>query len=141
MARQSSLEIDWFLLSLLRQLSMPVAIAEGDQPAPAWLAEALRVFSQPEHLAEGAAGLSRLSGYCPEHVNRVVRRCYGKRTTDLVNDLRLEFASSRLRLTDEPIASIAAAAGLSNLGYFYKIFGRRFGMTPRAYRMSYAAAV
>jgi transcriptional regulator GlxA family with amidase domain len=64
----------------------------------------------------------------------VIRRCTGNTATDLVCGLRLDRAAADLRLSDAPVATIASAVGLPNLGYFYHCFHARFGTTPDRYR-------
>ena len=46
-----------------------------------------------------------------------------------------EWAASALRMENRPIAEIAAACGLGNLGHFYALFHHAFAMTPRDYRL------
>ena len=50
--------------------------------------------------------------------------------------IRLDEVKRRLRLTDEPIASITAACGWSNPTPPKALFRRRFGMSMREYRKS-----
>ena len=50
--------------------------------------------------------------------------------------IRLDEVKRRLRLTDEPIASITAACGWSNPAPPKALFRRRFGMSMRDYRKS-----
>ncbi len=138
-AAQSRLQLDCFLLDLLR------AIAAPSEPAPSampeWLRAALAAFADPAHFAEGTAALARLADRCPEHLNRVVRRHFNKTTTDLVNELRLDHAGKQLQMSGRPILQIATDCGLSNLGYFYRLFHERFGLTPRQFRLRKHAVV
>jgi transcriptional regulator GlxA family with amidase domain len=48
--------------------------------------------------------------------------------------IRLDEVKRRLRLTDEPIASITAACGWTNPTPPKTLFRRRFGMSMRDYR-------
>jgi AraC family cel operon transcriptional repressor len=105
----SRLELEWFLMNLLQMLAGEDAARAGASDAtPPWLRHALvRFAGEPERLQGGAAELARLTGRCPEHVNRVVRKHLGKTTTDLVNDVRLDFAARQLQMTGESILNIA----------------------------------
>ncbi|MGH2559654.1 MAG: helix-turn-helix domain-containing protein, partial [Thermomicrobiales bacterium] len=58
-----------------------------------------------------------------------------------VNDLRLERAALLLRTTTQEITEIAAECGFDSLSYFYRLFGRRFGASPRAFRVHARRAV
>lgn len=137
----SRLELDYFLLRVLRMIRAPAVLMAPQQIAPDWLTTALRSFATPDDLRGGAARLSRLAHHSPEHLNRVVRRCYGKTTTDLINDVRLDRAARDLRMTGTEIVDIAVDCGLSNLGHFYKLFNAKFGMTPRRYRLTARATM
>ena len=132
----SRLEFDAFVLSLLRMIQPSHARSGSrNQPEPQWLTAALAFFREPAHFPLGPAELSRLCDRSPEHLSRVVRKCYGKTPTDLVNDIRLDFASRQLRMTSRPIVDLALDCGISNLAYFYRLFRRRFATTPRQFRL------
>jgi AraC family cel operon transcriptional repressor len=134
---QTLLRLEHFLLELLEIIETAVR-GTGDAGAatesPHWLRAALAEFGQPEHLSGGVRELARLAGRGPEHLNRVVRRCMGFTTTELVNRLRLEHAARELSMTVHPIPQIALESGFENLSYFYRLFARRYGRTPRRFR-------
>ena len=54
---------------------------------------------------------------------------------------RLDAAAARLRILDSPcsITGIALECGISDLSYFSRAFRRRFGVSARAYRLSFGA--
>ena len=78
--------------------------------------------------------LARLSGKSPEHLSRSFRTHLGSTPTDWLNRLRLERAALRLSHTNESILAISLDLGFEHLGYFYRLFKRRYGLAPRAYR-------
>ena len=51
-----------------------------------------------------------------------------------VQDVRLSEAKQRLLTTDDSIEDIAEAVGYENKGYFYKIFTKKYGITPAKMR-------
>lgn len=51
-----------------------------------------------------------------------------------LNDVRLAKASELLVSSNRPISEIAFATGFRDSNYLAKLFTRRFGMSPRAYR-------
>jgi len=132
MTHQRRLDLDWFLLTLLR-LVQPTEPPHTDWPD--WLASAARQIDGAEVLLDGAPALADIAGKSIEHVNRVVRRHLGKTTTQWINEHRLDHAARQLRMSQRSIVDIAATSGFSNLGHFYKRFANRFGMTPRRYRL------
>lgn len=133
------LDLDSFLLDLARMLT---ATPGGARAAglPAWLGGALEAFTEPQHLRGGVPALARLCGRSREHVNRVVRATQGRRATDLVNAVRLDWVATRLHATDEPLRDLAAACGLPNLAHFHRLFRTAFGVTPAAWRRSVRSA-
>lgn len=130
---QTRLRLEAFLAGLLLCVERA-----GNAPAhghlPEWLRGALRDFARPEHFGGGVPELARLAGRTQEHVSRVVRKHLDCTTTDLVNDLRLEYAARELGMSGRPILEIALDAGFENLSYFYRLFTRRFGATPKQHR-------
>lgn len=146
MARQSRLDLECFLLRLFQMLRDATPAAGHADPAadparsgagtPDWLAQTITRFTQRPELHGGAWDLAALAGCSVAHLNRVVRHHYGLTTTGLINQIRLEHAARGLRMSPEPIARIALRCGYQNLGYFYRCFTRRFGKTPRHYRLA-----
>lgn len=136
LARDDTRAIDFecFLLDVARMTSQPAGRDEW-HGLPDWLRDALTVFMDPRNLAGGTARLAALCDRSQEHVNRVVRACQQRTTTDLINELRLEWAASELRLSDRSITDIAMTCGLEHLGHFYRLFHGRFRVTPRHYRI------
>jgi AraC family cel operon transcriptional repressor len=131
---QEPLEVDAFLLDLLWIVRRQ---GESSRPGiPSWLSGAMERFSRLEDLSIGPAGLARVAGKSPEHLNRTFRELFGVTTTQYIHEVRLNRASRLLRLTDKPISSIALDCGYENLGYFYRRFVRKFGLAPRKYRLS-----
>lgn len=134
---QTMLRLEHFLLEILSMVEAAAPSASSDGAAiglPDWLRAALAQFGQPNHLAGGVKELARLAGRGPEHLNRVARRCMGLTTTDLVNRLRLDHAARELAMSARPILQIALESGFENLSYFYRLFVRRYGQTPRRFR-------
>jgi AraC family cel operon transcriptional repressor len=55
--------------------------------------------------------------------------------TKLILARKLGRAARQWRMTDRPILDVAMDCGLGNLAYFYRLFQRRYGLTPRHYRL------
>jgi len=130
---ESRVALHRFMLNLLDMVSRKIA-RRAQHPPPGWLLAALQRFERPEMLRAGIRGLVRQTGRTPEHVNRVIRRCYGKTTTQLINDMRLSHAIRELRLSDRSVGDIAVDCGLGNGTSFYRLFQARYGTTPRRFR-------
>jgi AraC-like DNA-binding protein len=81
-----------------------------------------------------AAGLSRA------HFSREFRRAFGDSPHGYLLTRRLERAAALLRTTDNSVAQICAAVGLTSVGSFTTSFKRMFGVSPTAYRARHLPA-
>lgn len=125
--------IDRFLLNLSHDLIVHPGIPQQAN-VPEWLKRACLEIQKPANLADGTAAFVKLSGRCPEHVARATRQFLGKTPTDVVNLARLNHAARQLTLSDRKIADINFECGFESLTHFYKLFRKRFGLTPLKYR-------
>jgi AraC family cel operon transcriptional repressor len=125
--------LDGFLMELARM--RPVTVRAGGEPVPEWLLRARREIARPEHFAGGTPAFARLAGRTPSHVARAAGRWLGASPTDIVNAARLEHSARQLAETTRPILDIMLDCGLNNLSHFYALFRRRFGLSPRRYRL------
>lgn len=127
-------ETERFLLNLLHAAGVagtPVAAA----PAPAWMSAALDAMDNPGELQRGPARFAQLAGCTPAHLARTVRAVHGVTPTALLNARRLDRAAVELQFTARPIVEIALELGFDGLSHFYRLFRRRFGTTPRDFRL------
>jgi quercetin dioxygenase-like cupin family protein len=133
--RKSSFYLDHLLLFIFRLL-LDNDNVSADQKIPAWLNQAIRGFSTPVLFKQGVRGFADLAERNIDHVNRTVQRVLHKTLTDLVTELRMNFASKQLSITNTPIKTICNDCGFTNLGHFYKTFKQVYEQTPSAYRKS-----
>jgi AraC-like DNA-binding protein len=87
------------------------------------------------------AALARAAKLSPAHFSREFRKAFGVSPHQYVLERRLERAASLLRSTDRSVADICFGVGWTSVGSFTTRFGRRFGMTPTAYRAAHPPAV
>ena len=69
-------------------------------------------------------------------LSKEIRKRTGKTYTDLVQAKRLSQAAYLLRTTAMNVMDISMAVGYDNISYFHRIFQKKYGMTPRRYRIS-----
>jgi len=135
------LELERFLLELLHEL-MGAGQPAGDAPSlPDWLAVALEGIREPRNFALGTPKFAKLAGRTPQHVNAVLKAARGLTATEVVNQARLDYAATQLRMTNKKIIEICMDCGLQNLGHFHRLFREHFGVTPRLYRQRLHAVV
>jgi AraC-like DNA-binding protein len=117
-----------------RMSDPPDVRTEGDQESYEPLRRALvymqHHFREPLRL-EDAARQARLS---PNYFSETFRRFAGVSFQTYLQNLRLEFAKSLLRVSDLPVTDICHASGFGTLAHFERVFRRRTGHSPRSYR-------
>ena len=142
-ARPTRLDLCRFWCAVLPLLDT----AEGDRPetalpaSPDWLARACLAMQGEQAVREGLPCLVRLCGVSPAYLARTLKARTGQTPTEFVNGLRLEQAAVLLATTPQEIADVALDCGFENLSYFYRLFHRRYGRSPRLYRLAARQAV
>ena len=86
------------------------------------------------------AALATAAGLSQAHFSRAFRKAFGESPHAYLLTRRLERAAALLRNTDNSVADICVAVGLSSVGSFTTSFRRMFGTTPTAYRASFPPA-
>ena len=134
-APQERLLLDRFLLNLI----CSVGSGQPDlfRACPDWLKKACEAIRLPEQFGGGIKTLFRLARRSPEHVARTLKKHTGRTPSELVNSVRLEYAAAQLLTTTREIQEIALDCGYDSLSYFYMLFKRKYGMSPRHYRLAF----
>ena len=120
---------------MLPFLVQPPDVAKA-ATSPVWLERACRSMQEEVNLRVGLPRLVALSGVSQAHLARTLKHYHGQTPTEFVNEQKLKRAATLLATTSGAIDAIAADCGFSNLSYFYRCFGRRFGCPPRAFRLT-----
>lgn len=90
-----------------------------------------------EHYRDGELSeLARLLHYDLYWLSKEIKRITGKNYTDLVQEKRLNQAVYLLEHTTMSVMDIGMSVGYDNISYFHRIFQKRYGMTPRKYRIA-----
>ncbi|MDO4321644.1 MAG: AraC family transcriptional regulator [Lachnospiraceae bacterium] len=71
-----------------------------------------------------------------DYFNRLIKEKTGMTYSAYLQNIRLERAERLLLSTNQTVDEVADAVGYHNKGYFYKIFTKKYGMTPGKYRES-----
>ena len=69
-----------------------------------------------------------------DYYNRLIKSKTGMTYSTYVQEIRLEETQRLLNTTEMSIEKIAESVGYHNKGYFYKIFQKKYNMTPSEYR-------
>ncbi len=80
------------------------------------------------------ADLSRELYLCEKQISRVIAREYDCSLSELVTRRRLSVSCMLLKYTTMPIGEIARQIGYANENYFFSVFKKEYGTTPKKYR-------
>lgn len=70
----------------------------------------------------------------PEHLSRLIKKETGENFTDILSKIRINYAIKLLKDTNMRVNEIADKVGISNYTYFYQIFKKVTGYSPKKYR-------
>ncbi len=117
------------LLALARRLD--IRAAPPPRPHPATLLAMAAIDAAPQE-AHTLAGLSRLAGVSPFHLERLFLRDLGVPIGEYALARRVALAAARIE-AGEPLAEAALAAGFYDQSHLTRHFRRRMGVTPGSY--------
>lgn len=107
---------------------------EGRSPGQKIIEEAIAYISghymEPLTLGE----LAELHGMSPKQFSYFFHKYTGYRPIDYVIHYRMERARELLKAGSYPISDIAVSVGYANALYFSRMFKKKFGVSPSAYR-------
>lgn len=89
-----------------------------------------RRIAEPLSLSDVAREL----GLTPGHLTTVVRRRTGRTVQEWITERRMADARTLLGTTDLPISEVARRVGISDPGYFARLFRTTHGVSPRGWR-------
>ncbi len=127
-------EMERFLINLLHRIRTRPD-THGYDSLPDWLRNACEKIHHPDQFIQGPQRLARLANHCLAHVSRELKKRINKTPTEIVNEARVEHAARLLSFTSKKIIEIGMDCGFESQAHFYKLFQRRYGVTPRRYRL------
>ena len=133
-ADRSLARIEEFLLALMNRVAHVTSGVTATTPR--WFTEACSAALSPEVFRRGASGLVDAAGRSQEHVCRTCKAVTGVTPSEYVNRIRIDHAARMLRGTEVTVDEVIAGCGFENVSYFYRLFRKQIGMTPRAYRLA-----
>lgn len=90
-----------------------------------------------EHYRDGELSeLARLLHYDLYWLSKEIKKQTGQNYTELVQTKRLSQAGYLLKTTKKSVADIALMVGYENVSFFHRLFQKKYGMTPRQYRIN-----
>ena len=80
--------------------------------------------------------LSKLIHYDISSISREIKNKTGKTYTELIQEKRLSQVCFLLKNTNMTIEEIASNVGYENISFFYRLFKKRYGTSPKKYKDS-----
>jgi AraC family transcriptional activator of pobA len=131
--RQAALAHLTLLLIELARLARDV-VADLRRSGEPLLAEVFAVIDQRHGEALSLRDVAGELGISPGHLTTVVRRRTGRTVQEWIIERRMAEARKLLAETNLPVAEVARRVGVSDPGYFSRLFGRAHGTSPRKWR-------
>ena len=107
-----------------------------DRRPPKWLSRVIERLDMEFAENISSEDLAADAGVHPVHLASVFRKFQNETIGDHVQKKRVEHARELLHKADLPLCEIAYGCGFADQSHFTRIFKRRVGMTPGAYRNS-----
>ena len=136
--RQAALAHLTVLLIELARLARdsPDLVADLRRSGEPLLADVFAVIDERHGELLSLRDVAREVGMTPGHLTTVVRRRTGRTVQEWIIERRMTEARSLLADTDLPVAEVARRVGVTDPGYFSRLFSRAHGASPRQWRAS-----
>lgn len=85
------------------------------------------------------ASISERLNVHPAYLSRLFKAQTGRNLSDHISEKRLEYACRLLDGEEYTVKEVAGLCGYDNYNYFFKVFKKNFGITPKEYRVQPAA--
>ena len=129
----SQLSIEGIISELLAEGSRAKVLSRQKGPAR-WLARATDYIHDNFATTFMLDDIAAVAGVHPAHLSRVFRQKMGCTVGEYVRRLRFEFACQQILTTERSLCAVAYEAGFADQSHFHRLFRRRMGVTPHAYR-------
>jgi AraC-like DNA-binding protein len=97
----------------------------------------LQQLAQPPSMAE----LARQVGLNEYILRKGFQQVFGKTVFSYLHEYRLQQARELIAMGEMKISEIAAKVGFASRSYFASAFKKKFGLSPKAYQLSYKKSV
>ena len=101
---------------------------------PPWLELLCDQMKKPKNFTRGSVRMLELSRKSREYLARSMRKYYGVTVSEFINDLRINYITNMLQISNIPIIDLCFESGFQNVSWFYTLFKEKHGMTPDKFR-------
>jgi transcriptional regulator GlxA family with amidase domain len=124
-----------YLLKTHEEGQLPYAALIKDAPhADAVVRECEKLLRQSFLAPHAVSRAVQQSGVPERSLKRRFKQATGLSLMDYLQNLRIEKAKTLLETSDLPVDEISAEVGYDNASFFRRLFKRRCGLAPAAYR-------
>ena len=125
----------FILIQLLNCLQNNIMIKkEKENEYPLWFNDLLQKINMWRIYKEGLSSITAQFDYSKSYMCNMFKKYMGVTMTDYLNDLRLSYAASQIKLTNNSILNISMEAGFYSISYFNKLFKQKYHCTPKKYK-------
>ena len=82
--------------------------------------------------------ICREFSYTPSYICTLIKKYTGTTLTEYITNERLDFVCKQLVLTDKKIKEIIEESGYVSIEHFYRVFKKKFSISPQKYRDNFA---
>lgn len=132
----SALAVDALMIGMLVRISRQARRELASRRPPRWLDRVREILHEEFRTPPTLVQLSTEAGVTPTHLCHAFREHTGTTIGRYVRAARASWAAEQLRGTDQPLSTIAAAAGYADQSHFIRECRRLLGAAPSAYRRS-----
>ena len=101
-----------------------------------WLVDFIQEIQSPQIFTLKESEIIALSHYSNTHFCNIFKKTYNFSFKDYLTRLKISYAKSLLKSTDESILTVAINCGYDTQSHFTQFFKKITGMTPSEYRQS-----
>ena len=105
---------------------------------PDWLDTLCAKMREFENCSVGTSRMYELNPRSKSHLIKSMQQYLNTTVSNFVNEQRLHFATDFLVNSNEPIIDIALDCGFNSINYFYRLFKKVHGISPKAYREKFS---
>ncbi|MBW7456638.1 AraC family transcriptional regulator [Paenibacillus sepulcri] len=127
--------LDYLLRIFLRYIDRVLLDNKGNNEKKLFVTHRIKQYI--ERNATRSITLRDIADYTSLSVSRTThlfKEAFGKTIIDYVNEVRIHIACERIRFSSMTLEQAAESAGFNSYSYFYRIFLKRMGVSPKQYQ-------
>jgi AraC family cel operon transcriptional repressor len=120
-----------YLLSLFHGRSDDI---KSENAFPPIIVDILERMNMSRHYKESLSTMLSYFQYNQSYLCRLFKKHIGVTMTEYLNNMKLNYVASQLKITKKTITELSNEVGFSCVAHLNKLFLKKFGMTPSHYK-------